>query len=179
MHRSFPIFLLATLFANCLGCGGGAEHVQLTWTEYRDPAGAFSVLMPAAVHATEATNASPVGETVSASHVASVGPANFSIIYEEFPQQYVQEIGGGLLEAAMKSNRRSGAILLSQSPTTLAGHPAMEYEVQEQTDQRRVLKGRLMLLNNRLYDVFVDAPSGVVAADDAVKFLNSFQIPAQ
>ncbi|MCE9544801.1 MAG: hypothetical protein K8T25_04680 [Planctomycetia bacterium] len=168
-----PLLLLCPL---ALGCG--KAPLKLTFTEYQAP-DSFSVLMPGTPEVKSDKVVSPVGGYDWTRYTVVNGPATFEVYVETFSDEYFQEVGTGLLNSATKGNRRSGKHEISNASSQFAGHPSVDYTVVDYVGQPpKVYQGRLIQIDKRIYDIAVEAPSGVVSAADVAKFLESFKPPA-
>jgi hypothetical protein len=166
------IFGLVLALAGC----SSKPTIKLTWTEYKDPDGQFTVSMPTTPVVKKEQTESPIGKEELGSYTATIDPARFIVDYKQYPPEYVQEQQAQLLQNAIRSDRRSGNLSMGETASTIGKYSAVDYEVQVQNTQpARILKGRLVLVDNRLYDIVVESPPGTVAPADVTKFLESFK----
>lgn len=149
--------------------------------EFISQSGEFSVITPKRLQENIQTEDTPDGGQVDI-HLFSAETHNaaYMIGYSNYPEQAFVGIDPQLVLA----NSRDGAVssvggtLVSDSETSLQGHPGRELRIEGAVEQGQelVVHSRMFLVRNRLYQVMVIVPSTQALTADMEGFLGSFKL---
>lgn len=176
--RKISIFLITLMLAGCLAsCSAPPAK------EFKSEAGGFSVMTPAPLE----ESVQPVETQGSKIDLHLFSGQQDEIAYFVAYCDYAPDLARPDNAEKMLDGARDGAVgnthgkLTSETAITLAGHPGREVVIEARGEDRppATIKGRLFMVQNRLYQVTVVAPrarSGDQAVDD---FLQSFKLLGQ
>lgn len=177
--RKTSIFLITLLLACCLASCSAPPTIQ----EFKSETGGFSVMTPAPLQ--EAVQ--PVETQSSKIDLHLFSAQQDDIAYFVAYCDYAPDLARPDNAEKMLDGARDGAVgnthgkLISETAITLAGHPGREVVIEARGEDRPpvTIKGRLFMVQNRLYQITVVAPrsrAGDKAMDD---FLQSFKLLGQ
>jgi len=127
---------------------------------------------------TQATKAGGIDLNIA---IVEKGKAGFAVIYSDMPADVVKATAAGkLLEGGEKGLIENFKAKLSK-PSTEAKFKSgtNEYPVREifaEKEPDLFLRVKLILVNNRLYQVFVVGPKDLVNGKEASDFIDSFEL---
>jgi hypothetical protein len=114
--------------------------------------------------------------------VAEQGQQAWLVGYSDYPEATVQASDA----APMLAGARDGGVgnvngqLVSDAEVTLNGYPGREFSASvTQAGQEMMLRERVYLVGNRLYQVLVLVPKGQENSTEVEDFLQSFQLTAE
>ncbi len=177
--RKTSIFLITLMLVCCLASCSAPPTIK----EFKSEAGRFAVMTPAPLQ--EAVQ--PVETQDSKLDLHLFSAQQDDIAYFVAYCDYAPELARPDNAEKMLDGARDGAVgnthgkLTSETNITLAGHPGREVVIEARgEDQPPVtIKGRLCMVQNRLYQVTVVAPRAR-AGDKAINdFLQSFKLLGQ
>jgi hypothetical protein len=174
--RKISIFLLSLMLAGCLASCSAPPTIK----EFKSEAGRFSVMTPAPLQ--EAVQ--PVETQGGKIDLHLFSAQQDDIAYFVAYCDYAPELARPDNAEKMLDGARDGAVgnshgkLTSETNISLAGHPGREVVITAASEDRPpvTIKGRLFMVQNRLYQITVVAPrsqAGDKAVDD---FLQSFKL---
>src|SRR5262249_50703758 len=102
---------------------------------------------------------------------------SFGVIYTDYPSALVQKVGAEALYAGAKqgvSLQMPGGKVVKEDKITIGGQPGRELLVD--VAGKLQLRLRLVLVNNRMYQVMVTGSSEFVSSGDAEKVFSSFKL---
>jgi hypothetical protein len=177
--RKTSIFLITLMLACCLASCSAPPAPQ----EFKSEAGGFSVMTPAPLQ--EAVQ--PVETQSSKIDLHLFSAQQDEIAFFVGYCDYAPELARPDNAEQMLDGARDGSVgnthgkLTSETTITLAGYPGREVVIEARGEDRPpvIIKGRLFMVENRLYQVTVVAPrarAGDKAIDD---FLQSFKLLGQ
>jgi len=168
--RLLALALAVTLLASC-------SLLSQPWVEFTSPDGSFSASFPETPEEqTQSidTAAGPItlhGFTVDRGYIA------YAVMYSDFPSDLIQQgdpdllLDGGV-DGAVTNVQGN---LVSKTTISLDGHPGREFTIESDAQQVTV-KGRIFLVDNRLYQVIVVIAEGGSFESETAKFLDSFTL---
>ena len=114
--------------------------------------------------------------------VAEQGQKAWLVGYSDYPEALVEASD----PATMLAGARDGAVsnvngqLVSDAEITLNGYPGREFSASvTQNGQEIVLRQRVYMVGNRLYQVVVIAPKGEENSTEVEDFFQSFRLTAE
>ncbi len=157
---TFPAVTLLLLASGCSG--------KMDWQEFSDAKGKFSVEMPGKP---KTETKSVAGHTLMAFPV-EVRNAGYVASYVDFPPGTPYDYDGGINGIAAQYN----GTVTSKKDFTLDGVTGKEYEMSITKPKSGYAMGRILYVQNRLYQVLVVGSSVRVADADVQRFLTSFKL---
>lgn len=174
VKRLLILALVAALVAT--GCQ------QAGWTTFSSREGGFSVLLPSPPteqRQTVNTVAGPIEAYFFVVDRQKQDRFVYTVAYSDYPDAVVEKRDPG----AILDGARDGAVknvrgrLLSELSLSLGGHPGREINIA--VEGTHTIRARLYLVNNRLYQVSVLAPSEKLGSKNVGQFLDSFTLLTQ
>jgi hypothetical protein len=148
--------------------------------EFKSAAGRFAVTAPKTLQ--ESTQDLELQAGKIALHLFSTQQDNigYFVSYCDYPPETMAH---GDLEK-MLDGSRDGALsktkgkLVSETKISLEGNPGRELvmETADESGRRAIIKGRLFMVKNRLYQVMVVAPRSQAGDKEVDQFLQSFKL---
>jgi len=148
--------------------------------EFKSEAGNFSVQTPYTLKESSESLDTQVGEIEIHSFLGEQGNESVSIGYTDYPAELVQVSD----PERILDGSRDGAVanvkgeLVSETRISLDGYPGRELTISVIADNKQeiVLRGRVFLVENRLYQIMAVAPKGKENAKNIDAFLQSFAL---
>lgn len=153
----------AVLAALCLLLMGVAPAFQFT-----DEVGRFSAIFPAEPLLGKDEGMSDSGPHVHYSWTLEQEKRVFAVIFTEYSRRIAKNY-----DKNVKSLLDQGAKLLRQSTIDLGGVDGRE--IYTELPEREILRQRMFLVGNRLYQVIYQGPFGTESREDVETFMQSFQ----
>jgi hypothetical protein len=149
---------------------------------FKPEGGGFSIVPPYALQETSQTVDTEAGPLEIRMFAAEQGQQAWLVGYSDYPEELVQASD----PAAMLAGVRDGAVsnvngqLVSDVEATLAGYPGREFSATvTQNGQEMVMRERVYLVGNRLYQILVVVPKGEENSQEVEAFFESFQLTAE
>jgi hypothetical protein len=162
---------------------GGCKPKPVTdasekWQTFFSAEGRFSVLMPGTpVHeAKKADN--PLGPVTMHAFLLmrSEVPDGFTVMYNDFPGPIPAGQADAVLDGVVKGAGRRGNTVQEVKKINLTSHPGRELTTIRKGDAVPVMKHRVYLVRNRLYQVMVVTTEADAASPKVSRFLDSFKL---
>jgi hypothetical protein len=149
------------------------------WKEFTSREGGFSAQMPTKPLELKKTMKSPLGpvEFYMFQATAPREGIAYTVAYNDFPEAFPQLVkAGDILELSTESFAQGvNGKLVSSKETKLGDYPGREYEV-EVFGGKAVLRGRIFLVDQRLYQVMAIARADAADSPSIGRFLDSFRL---
>lgn len=151
--------------------------------EFKSEAGRFKVTAPAALQETTQAVEAQSGKLDLRLFYTQQDDIGYFVSYCDYPPEVVQKAD----PEKMLDGARDGAVsnakgkLLQETKITLAGHPGREMLIEaiSEMGSASIIKERLFMVKNRLYQVVVVAPRSKVGDKEVDAFLQSFKLLAE
>jgi hypothetical protein len=145
------------------GCGKKPD-----WQEFSSSAGKYSILMPA----TPKHQSQPVLTLTAEMDVAIVGTTEFGAAYTNLPA------GSSFDYAASVQGMKNGysGTVTKERDWTFEGVKGKEAEMTVTKPRTAIASVRIVVLNNRLYQILVVGSDATLDNPDVKKFLDSFKV---
>lgn len=176
--RKFAALSIFLILAFCLAsCSGPALK------EFKSEAGRFSVMTPVELQEEAKTLETEAGKIDLHLFAAQEDNIAYVIAYSDYPPENAPpDYAEKMLDGA-----RNGAVgntlgkLVSETKISLSGYPGRELLIETRGEDRppSIIKGRLFMVKNRLYQVTVVAPWGKAGDKIIDDFLQSFKLLGQ
>jgi len=166
-----PLLLVAG--ALLTGCG------ETTWSEFSSAEGAFSVLMPGAPTEETQTQDTEMGAIDVHSFTFEQGGVAYLVGYNIFPAAVIEAASpAALLNGARDGQAKAvNGTLVNEQEITLGAYPGRDLEIRaEDADGIKTLHTRIYMVEDKLYQILVVGLEGQSAAEDTIKFLDSFKL---
>ena len=143
---------------------------------YHSDQGQFSVLFPGKPTKKLQSVSTPVGEIDLWMFSAGSKKSGFAVGYGDYPQKIINESD----PAKLLDGTRDGAVsnvlgsLVNETELDFHGYPARELEIE--VPQKATVRARLILIDNRLYQVMVVSQSARILDRKGSEFLDSFRV---
>ncbi len=168
--------IIFLLLACCLAACSGSPPPK----EFKSAAGRFSVMTPAPLQEEAKTLDTEAGKVELHIFAGQLDDIAYVIGYSD----YSPETGPPGYAEKMLDGARNGAVgnthgkLVSEAPISLSGYPGRELVIEAWAEDRppAVIKGRLYMAKNRLYQVTVVTPRGKAGDKVVDDFLQSFKL---
>lgn len=153
---------------------------RAAWKEIRPPEGGFSVKMPGDPTPSTSTSEIPDGPVTFHFFTLEYLDSWFSVQYADYPDKYVQQRS----PQEMLDDAQGACIvglqskLISQQDISLNQYPGRDLTLQN-TAGTLVIKARLFLVGNRIYQVTVRTIPKTENLKYVLEFLNSFKLLAE
>jgi hypothetical protein len=167
---------ISLLLALCLvGCSAKPQ-------EFKSETGRFSIMTPVALQEETQPLETEAGKIMLHLFAAQEGFTGYFVSYCDYPPDFIKKKE----PEKMLEDARDGAVsndqgkLVSDTKISLAGHPGREVVIDARGPHgpKGLIRGRLFMVGNRLYQIMVVAPQGR-GDDQATKgFLQSFKLLA-
>lgn len=148
--------------------------------EYRSEAGNFSVQTPYTLKESSESLDTQVGEIEIHSFLGERGNESVSVGYTDYPAELVrvsdpERILDGSRDGAVENVNGE---LVSETRISLDGYPGRELTISiiAENKQEIVLRGRVFLVENRLYQIMAVVPKGKENGKHIEDFLQSFTL---
>jgi hypothetical protein len=170
---------LAATFA-LLMCGSTAIAQPPTWKTFLSKDGQFSVLLPARpVFALQKGNAT-ADLLINSTHTYlsnDASDAGYLVSYNDYPAEWFRNRGEAVLNTLHENAKISlGGKLLSEAKITLDGSPGWEIVNSDVGNKREIARTRIVLANNRTYQVSFVGPRSMAFSAETNAFLASLKI---
>ncbi len=168
--RRVNIALMALLALAVAGCDPGYK-----WQQVSNAAGRFTVDFPGQPKEQTQRVATPAGMITMHIFIFESSNTAFTVMYNDYPDVVVQ----GSDKNAILTGARDGAVgnvggtVSDESQITVNGHPGRQFTVSVPSKKLEI-KSKIMLVDNRLYQVMVAGRPGQATSADTSRFLNSF-----
>lgn len=152
---------------------------QPAWRAFTSEKGGFTVSVPRVP--TEQTNrvTTAVGAVDMNLYVCEAGDVAYFVGYSDYPQSFVEQADvAGLLAGAMNGAAGGvGGTIRSSRDISLEGHPGKEFKADAKINGRDgTFEGRVFLVGNRLYQIFVVGLKHKASPAKIDQFLRSFTL---
>lgn len=152
-------------------------------SEFTSQTGGFSVMTPYTLKESSQSVDTAVGKIDIHFFIAEQGGESYLVGYSDYPEAMAQASD----PEKMLDSGRDGAVknvngtLVSEARITLDGHPGRELTIAAKAGngQDLVLRGRIVLVGNRLYQVVTVALKGNENSSRIEDFLKSFKLLAK
>ncbi|HKA43883.1 MAG TPA: hypothetical protein VKF40_18015 [Burkholderiales bacterium] len=166
------VAVIAALVAAC---------ARTEWREVETPDGGFRILMQGDPRVEKSALDTPSGQITGNLYLVEVKDAAFGVGYSDFPVAIVQEASPRQLFSVVRDGwmkRIQGKLQNDGTDIKLENkYPGMEFAASGQLDGRDAyLRGRLYLVDNRLYQVIVFGTKSAMPVSDINQFLGSFKL---
>jgi hypothetical protein len=149
---------------------------------FKSEEGGFSIVAPYALQETSQSVNTEAGTIEVHMFIAEQGQEAWLVGYSDYPEEIVQASD----PEAILAGARDGAVanvngqLVSDTEISLDGYPGREFSASvTQNGQDFVLRQRVFLVGNRLYQMVVIVPKGTESSTEVEDFLHSFQLIAE
>jgi hypothetical protein len=156
-----------------LGIGESAAlEGEGDWKSFRDPTGTYVVDLPGEAVAIDSGDPPP-GMVRSQGHGVAFANSQFTVTYSEFDPEYSVGMNAHrlLYDAPHREVEQSGATLLGTSVTTVSGHDAVHYWIE---DSEGITTVTAVIFNSRLYFIEVTSderePPGFRRMEQSFRF---------
>ena len=174
--RKAVIFLIILILACCLA----SCSFSSTPKEYKSAAGRFSIMTPVTFEESTNTLKTEAGNIELHLFAGQLDDIAYVVGYSDYPPENAPP---GYAEK-MLDGARNGAVgnthgkLLSETKISLADYPGRELVIETSGEDRppAIIKGRMFMVKNRLYQVTVVAPRGKAGDKIIDDFLQSFKL---
>jgi hypothetical protein len=151
----------ATLLLPLVGCN------KVDFKEFSSSEGKFTILMPADP---EKKTQTVMGMTV-VMYGKNVNKGAYAVGYADIPAGRPISLPGAVQGIAGSHDGK----VLSENDYTIEGSTGKEFEI-ETGKPKGYVSGRVILINNRFYQMFAMGTNARLASSDVQKFLNSFKL---
>jgi hypothetical protein len=159
--RKLSLFATAVLLLPLAGCS------KVDFQEFTSPEGKFSILMPGTP---EKKTQTTLGLTV-VMFGKEVRNGAYAVGYADIPSGVPTSLSGAVQGIARSHNGK----ILSENDYLFEGTKGKEFEV-EISKPKGFISGRVILINNRLYQMFAMGTNARLSDSDVQKFLKSFKL---
>jgi hypothetical protein len=143
------------------------EAVDANWKEFISAAGGFSILFPD--QPSEKTEA--MG-TVDEHIIGLQTFAEYSVRYADYPDPIVNEVmAHGILNSGVRHAISPDSKLLERKEISLDGN--MGKYLKERLPDGRILRAKLLLVGQRLFQIAITTPEENGKTDESLKFYDS------
>jgi hypothetical protein len=175
LNKSFIAAIIA------LACSALAFGLQLPtdWVSFSSPEGRFSVGMPKKPADDVKDVDSVVGKLQLHSFTSSSAAAFFMVSYGDYPIEPAVDRREKVLDGVRDGviSGLDGSSLLSETKTTIDGHPGREFLAKQTVDGDELIYAwHIYLVGQRLYQVAAVAKKPDSTAPEITKFFNSFRL---
>lgn len=148
-----------------------------SWKTFTSEEGRFSILVPAEPKEDSQVTQTQVGEITMNMFVVSDNGPEYTAMYSDYPESAIgdpEEMLQGAIDGIAQN-----ATLVSQNKTTVAGNPAVEAVFESEGVNYVWYKG--IMVENRIYQLIVATSTAGkdIYADDASKFIDSFELKGE
>ncbi len=176
MRKSFLLLMALLLVLWLAGCTAKPQ-------EFKSEAGGFSVMTPTPLQEEAKTLETEAGKIDLHLFAGQLDDIAYVIGYSDYPPEAAPP---GYAEK-MLDGARNGSVgntqgrLVSETNITLAGYPGRELVIETRGEDSppTIIKGRLFMVKNRLYQVTAVAPRGKAGDKVIDDFLQSFKLLGQ
>jgi len=151
--------------------------------EFQSEAGRFAVRTPAPLQEESKTLETEAGKIELHLFAGQLNDIALVIGYSDYPPaaappDYAEKVLDGARSGAVGNTRGR---LVSETNISLSGYPGREMVIEVRSEDRppAIIKGRLFLVKNRLYQVTAVAPRGKAGDQVIDDFLQSFKLLGQ
>lgn len=174
--RKAVILLITLMLVFCLA----SCSFSPTPKEFKSEPGRFSVMTPVTLEESTNNLKTEAGEVKLHLFAGQLDDIAYVIGYSDYPPENAPP---GYAEK-MLNGARNGAVgnthgrLLSETQISLADYPGRELVIETSGEDRppAIIKGRMFMVKNRLYQVTVVAPRGKAGDKIIDDFLQSFKL---
>lgn len=155
--------------AGCTGADG--------WREFRSEQGGFSIMVPGRLEQQSQRTATAFGTIEAEVFLVDHGDVGYLISYADYPQALVDESPTDVIldGASLGAVSDSGGKLLTVTKISLGDHAGRELEISSPGGEA-MIRLRLFLVGNRLYQISVLARVDVDVTEETARFFDSFQL---
>jgi len=177
MRKFASLSSLLILLFSLTSCSGSPPK------EFKSDPGRFSVMTPVELQAESKTLDTEAGKIELHLFAAQLDNIAYVVGYSDYspesaPPGYAEKMLDGARDGSVGNTKGK---LISETPITLSGYPGRELviETRGQDLPPAVVKTRLFMVKNRLYQVTVVAPRGKAGDKIIDDFLQSFKLLEQ
>lgn len=156
----------------------GGDKLQ-AFELYQSQEGRFSVLFPGEPKRILKSVDTPAGKIDLVLYQAGSKKTGFIVGYSDYPQEVIDKSN----PRKMLDGARDGAVgnaggeLIDEIELTFQDYPGREIEVE--VPGKATIRARLILIDNRLYQVMVISPSVEILEKKGTEFFDSFAVDEQ
>ena len=170
------VFFISATLLN-LSIRGFAPNVA---QEFQSRDGGFSIMTPYTLKETTQFMDTQIGKIEVHFFIADQGEKSFLVVYSDYPSEVIKTSD----PEKMLDGSRDGAInnvkgeLVSEEHISLNNYPGRDFTIGAQTEngQDLFMRGRIFLVENRLYQIMVMATKGNENNKEIDDFLESFAL---
>ena len=148
--------------------------------EFRSQEGKFSIMAPLSLKESDQTVSTQVGKIVAHMFMAETTDVAYVVGYADYPLEIVRQSNADLILNGASNGAVSNVNgkLVIQNVISLQSYPGREIVADVKTPDGKdgTMKGRIYIVDNRLYQVYVIATKGKVETTKIDDFLNSFKL---
>ncbi len=147
------------------------------WMTFSPPDKSYSVFLPGNPLLQKLITPTPRGDMTNHMYRIEAGRIGYAVAHAEIPgiipqgEQVTAMLEGGC-NGALKN--MPGTRVLRRATVTLQGYPGRELDME--TAAGKIIKARLYLVRQRLYQLMVDVPAAEASSREVTAFLTSFHI---
>ncbi len=160
MRRLLPLAMVSLLVLPA-GCG------KIEFKDFTSPEGKFTILMPG----TPEKKTQTIHNMMLVMYGMNVKNGAYAAGYADIPPGTPFSLPGAVQGIAGSH----GGKVLSEKDYTLEGKTGREFEI-ETTTPKGFVSGRVIVINNRLYQILALGTNARLSNADVQKFLNSFKL---
>lgn len=153
----------------------GGDKLQ-AFESYRSEEGRFTVLLPGEPTRSTQTLNTPAGKIDLVMFQAGSKKSGFVVGYCDYPQEVIDESE----PAKMLDGARDGAVknvggeLIDETELDFHGYAGREVEIE--VPGKATIRTRLILIDNRLYQIMVVSASAEILEEKGTEFFDSFSV---
>ena len=175
MRKSVALSILLILACCLASCSGPP-----TLKEFKSASGRFLVMTPVTFEESTNNLKTEAGEIKLYLFAGQLDDIAYVIGYSDYssesaPPDYAEKMLNGARNGAVGNTQGQ---LMSETQITLSGYPGRELVIETRGEDRppAIIKGRMFMVKNRLYQVTVVAPRGKAGDKIIDDFLQSFKL---
>jgi hypothetical protein len=168
-------FALVTLVA-AVALSARAADPPVEYRQFASSAGRYKVLFPGAVKSETTDVKTPAGDRKLTLDTVEVSEALvFLVTYIDTPDDVAKAPAGPRLEKVRDATKGTDGKVLADKEVAVGAdkHPGRDVLIEKPA---AVLRVRIVIAGNRLYQVMIQGPKEFVTAKDADRFFDSFEI---
>jgi hypothetical protein len=171
-------------------CGAGAPPAPIpsptpSWQEFKPEDAGFAILMPAPAQSEEETRDTLFGQIMLNRHAAKFDNMVFGAAYSSLPADFIAAYPAEQILKAMQEGglRYYSGRLLSSKVIKLGDYPGIDVTLEVPDNKRTpgggVLRARLYLIGNVIYEIDHLGSKRQSISPDIKKFMDSFQLTGE
>jgi hypothetical protein len=171
IYKFLPALILAIF--TLAGCATATPD----WQTFTSPEGDFSVDMPGNPVADNQESSTDQGSITVHLYTVRIGNSDYIVAYSDYPEGMIAATGVQAFLDDIRNNaiNNTKGKLLAEETIELNGNPGRSLRV-ESPDGTGIAQARMLLVGNRLYQVFVATEKVNAETADVQRFLNSFTL---